>query len=183
MPVKSNTKYAILSMLNIRPMSAYELVKFANESIGFFWNESYGNIHAHLKKLVANGQIRLLAESSKGRRKKTYLIEKKGKVFLNEWLEEPPADTIIRDELLLKIFSAQTEQIPALTDFLEEELALMEQALKAFTQIQDTLSDLKQDQSRKDFWLLTLEYGEQYAEVRKNWCTIALELLNQTEKE
>ena len=54
MPIKSETQYAILSMLSIRPMSAYGLAKFAENSIGFFWNESYGNIYKHLAEPAKN---------------------------------------------------------------------------------------------------------------------------------
>jgi DNA-binding PadR family transcriptional regulator len=31
-----STKYALLGLLNIRKMSAYDLAKFAKESIGYF---------------------------------------------------------------------------------------------------------------------------------------------------
>jgi len=36
-----STKFALLGLLNIKKMSAYDLEKFAKETIGYFWNESY----------------------------------------------------------------------------------------------------------------------------------------------
>ena len=50
-PTKS--KYAILGMLSIRPMSGYDVRKEIQESISNFWTESYGQIYPALKSLVA----------------------------------------------------------------------------------------------------------------------------------
>lgn len=47
-----STKFALLDLLDIHKMSAYDLEKFAKESIGYFWNESYSNVHRTLNKLA-----------------------------------------------------------------------------------------------------------------------------------
>ena len=50
-----STRYAILGLLSLAPMSGYEIRKVAASSIGHFWSESYGQIYPTLRKLVAAG--------------------------------------------------------------------------------------------------------------------------------
>lgn len=183
MPVKSKTPYAILAMLAIHPMSAYDLVKFAENSIGFFWNESYGNIHKHLQKMESSGFVDLIGQDNEGRRKKIYAITDRGRAHLRAWILQAPDETIIRDTLLLRIFSAQPDQFPQLRGILEQEQRKMHQAQIAFSQIKDMIANLDQDPSCKTLWLLTLRYGEDYAETRQAWCREALHTLSENEKE
>jgi DNA-binding PadR family transcriptional regulator len=182
MPVKSSTRYAVLGLLTIKPMSAYELVRFSKDSIGFFWNESYGNIHRMLKKLADEGMIYLLADTKSGRRKKTYTITEKGRQQLKIWLCKPPDEDILRDELLLKIFMAEEEDLPEIRSFIQREQAELEQVLIALYEVQQGVEALDQDPTRKVFWLLTLDYGKRYARTRQLWCQEAIKKLEQIER-
>jgi PadR family transcriptional regulator, regulatory protein AphA len=178
MPVKSETQFAILAMLAIRPMSAYDLVKFAENSIVFFWNESYGNIHKHLQKMEKDGYVRILEQENQGRQKIIYSIVEKGRNYLSAWIIQDPGNSIMRDALLLKIFSAQPGQFPQLQEILKKELYDMQQAQMAFSQIKRMISALDQDSNLKEMWLLTIRYGEQYAETRQAWCREAINTLS-----
>lgn len=173
MPTTSTTHFAILGLLSIRPMSAYELVKFSNDTIGFFWNESYGNIYGKLKELEESGYIDLIQEIQKGRRKKIYGINARGKRYLKEWLKQPTEEINIRDELLLKIFVSEKEDLDAANAALAQETKEMTAALKMFTSLQQTITTLNQDPVRKELWLLTLDYGINYAQTRLEWCQAA----------
>ena len=85
-------------------MTAYELVKFANESIGFFWNESYSNVHRTLNLLAEENLIEKLPEKG-SRNKNIYAINDRGGRRC-QWLSNHQHTTIYRDELLLKLLSA-----------------------------------------------------------------------------
>ena len=183
MPTKSSSNYAILGLLAIRPMTAYEIVKFSKETIGFFWNESYGNIYSILKKLLATGHIHLLEEINQGRRRKTYAITDRGIKNLKEWLNKPAGEIILRDELLLKIFISEKEDIPYLYQSIQQEENDMKQALDALDQVQQGIDAVDHDPVRKKLWLLTLEYGKQFANARYEWCQKANDLLKQIVKE
>jgi DNA-binding PadR family transcriptional regulator len=182
MPTKSTSHFAILAMLNIRPMSAYELVRFAKESIGFFWNESYGNIHKHLEILASEGYIQLINKDGNGRKKKTYQINTEGKTYLNEWLQTPPDETILRDPLMLKVFSGAGSDLPKTRFFLQQEQKEMASAQQIFENITNRIAALDQDPIRKTLWLLTLRYGEAYAKTRAAWCQEAQEELLKIER-
>jgi DNA-binding PadR family transcriptional regulator len=46
------SKYAILGMLSIAPMSGYDIKKQVETSISNFWSESYGQIYPALRNLA-----------------------------------------------------------------------------------------------------------------------------------
>ena len=170
MPYKNATNYAILGLLTIKPMSAYELVKFSKETIGFFWNESYGNIHKNLRNLQSEGLVDLVSGPASLRGKKTYAINQAGRQMLEEWLETPPEEVILRDELLLKLFVSEKKDLESVSPFFQQEEENMALAVSIFGQIEQGIQAVDQDPTRKALWLLTLEYGKSYAQTRLTWC-------------
>ena len=48
---ESRSRYAVLGALTIAPMSGYDLRAFFDQSVRFFWNESYGQIYPELRRL------------------------------------------------------------------------------------------------------------------------------------
>lgn len=182
MPTKSATNFAILGLLSIKPMSAYELVKFSKETIGFFWNESYGNIYSKLKTLADSGYIDLVKETKLGRPKKIYAINPRGKDYLKQWLKKAPEEIILRDELLLKLFISEKPDLKHARLAVQQEKEEMNSALYVFEVIQKSIQNLDQDPTRKELWLLTLEYGVRYAHTRRDWCREAIKKLKLLER-
>jgi DNA-binding PadR family transcriptional regulator len=170
MPYKSSTTYAILGLLTIKPMSAYELVKFSKETIGFFWNESYGNIHKNLKNLLDEGWVDLLQDQSDPRGKKTYAINLAGRQQLGDWLASPPEEVLLRDELLLKLFVSEQKDLGSVVAFVEREAKQMAEAVAVLEQVAQGIQVVDQDPIRKELWMLTLAYGKSYAQTRLAWC-------------
>lgn len=159
-----STKFALLGLLNIRKMSAYDLAKFAKDAIGYFWNESYSNVHRTLKILVDEKQIEKLPEQ--GTRNKTiFEITELGRQTLSDWLSNHEHSIIYRDELLLKLFVSKPQDYPALVQDLK---ALLEESLdqrKTYSDLQASLAS-KPDTLSYD---LVLDYGLMENEVRIAW--------------
>ncbi len=173
----NTTHFAILGLLRIKPMSAYELVKFSKESIGLFWNESYGHIHKSIKQLEAEGYAEIVEESDTGRKKIVYGVTSQGREKLDSWLAVSPEEPVMRNELLMKMFVAEERQIPQLIEFLEAELAASEQLSGMLAGIK---SSVPAGADRKtQLWLLTLDYGERYLRMTTEWCRHALDTLRQ----
>ena len=76
MPILNATSYTILGGLSVQPnLSGYDIRKGIQQSIGYFWAESYGQIYPALKLLAAEGLIAPSKASSKGRKgRQTYVI-------------------------------------------------------------------------------------------------------------
>ena len=76
----SSSKEVLLGLLTVAPMSGYDLGQNIRGSVGFFWNESYGQIYPNLKTLAAEGFVACKTERQKGKPERhIYSITKKGK--------------------------------------------------------------------------------------------------------
>ncbi|CAH1191379.1 PadR family transcriptional regulator [Paenibacillus sp. JJ-223] len=176
----NTTHFAILGLLRIKPMSAYELVKFSKESIGLFWNESYGHIHKSIKQLEQEGYVSVVEEAETGRRKIVYGVTRQGCEQLDSWLALPPEESVIRNELLMKLFVSDERHIPKLIAFLQEELEESERLTAMLAGIKASVPDRESKQAQ--LWLLTLDYGERYLRMTIEWCQHALESLNRPDR-
>lgn len=83
--------HAILGILNYMPMTGYDLKKFFDDSVGFFWSAQMSQIYRELKTLEKNGfVVSKETTNSKGPNKKTYKVTKQGITHLKEWLSDVP---------------------------------------------------------------------------------------------
>ena len=62
-----SSRFALLGLLALRPMSGYEIRKTIERSISNFWNESFGQIYPTLADLVAEGLVREVPSKSSRR--------------------------------------------------------------------------------------------------------------------
>ena len=53
----NKTRFAVLGLLSIRPMSGYDLKHTIEASTRNFWNESYGQIYPALRALADAGLV------------------------------------------------------------------------------------------------------------------------------
>ncbi|MFD0674412.1 PadR family transcriptional regulator [Cohnella sp. GCM10027633] len=166
--------------MRIHPMSAYELVKFSKESIGLFWNESYGHIHKSIKQLEQEGSVTIVEENETGRRKIVYGVTEQGRRQLDSWLAQTPEESVMRNELLMKIFVADEGHIPQLVIHIEQELEASRKYVQLLEGIRTSIPQDKGMQAK--LWLLTLDYGERYLRMTIEWCEHALELLNRSDR-
>ncbi len=101
----SSSQEVLLGLLTVEPMSGYDLGQSIRASIGFFWNESYGQIYPNLKKLAAAGLVTAKTEKQKGKPdRQVYSITPSGRARLEKWLAVEPQPEVPRNELLLKLF-------------------------------------------------------------------------------
>ena len=164
----------LLGLLTIGPMSGYDLGQAIRTSVGFFWNESYGQIYPNLKNLAAEGLVTSKTERQKGKPDRhIYSITKKGRERLAAWLAVAPQPEIPRNELLLKLFFGA--QVPAeiligyVEAMVEKERALVQKfietgkAVSAQQQFPDT-----------PYWLMAARFGQLELEAHLRWGEEAL---------
>ncbi|MDF2879304.1 MAG: PadR-like family transcriptional regulator [Clostridia bacterium] len=155
----NKTYFAIMGLLAIKPMSAYELVKFSKESIGLFWNESYGHIHKSLQYLEKVGSVFVLEETTNGRLKKVYGVTQLGRDRFHEWISQKPEEAVMRNELLMKIFVCDERHIPMLIEYVQEEETECKGLIDILAGIENEIDKLPIETSQKQLWVLTLDYG------------------------
>jgi DNA-binding PadR family transcriptional regulator len=103
----SATMLSLLGLLNLGPMSGYDMKQIADRSLRFFFPISYGQIYPNLELLAADGLIEALEEvetTARGRR--AYRITDEGVRALRAWLYRETEPTRTRSELLAKLLLA-----------------------------------------------------------------------------
>ncbi len=181
----NKTKYALLGVLNIISGSGYDIKKFCDSSIGFFWNENYGHIYPVLQKLEEDELVTKRVEQTEGKpSRNVYSITEKGRTELEEWLKLPTEKQPVRSELLLKLFLSRN--LPA-EDIVKNMEEIKQQSLKELEQydlIENLIMSRKDKVDEKTFalWKITLRNGRIGEEARLKWCEESLQTLKEISK-
>jgi PadR family transcriptional regulator AphA len=168
----SASKFALLGMLTLKPMSGYELRNLISESIGYFWSESYGQIYPTLKQLEHEALIQKhsAAAPTSGRESQPYAITEAGREALRRWLDIPPYSAPPRSELLLKIFFAPEADLNSIRRHVAD---VREQAVREVTQyakVEESLRKHRAGHPGFPFWVMTIRFGQKRSEAMLEWC-------------
>jgi DNA-binding PadR family transcriptional regulator len=150
-------------------MSGYDLGQAIRTSVGFFWNESYGQIYPNLKTLASEGFVTSKTGRQKGKPERhIYSITGKGRERLAAWLAVEPQPEIPRNELLLKLFFGA--QVPAeiLIRYVEEMVEKQSALVQKFAQAWDAVS-VQEHYPDTPYWKMAARFGELELEVHLRW--------------
>ncbi len=102
---ESKTRYALLGLLAFHPMSGYDIKQAIEQSLNYFWSESYGQIYPMLNGLADDRLAVKTVERQQGKpNRHVYAITDAGRAALAAWLEKPAEPHRERVEVLLKVF-------------------------------------------------------------------------------
>src|SRR5688572_5684101 len=170
---ENRSRYAVLGALTIAPMSGYDLRAFFDQSVRFFWTESYGQIYPILKKLAAEGLVAPARRGAVGGthpRRTVYEISARGRVALAEWLGEPIEQEVGRIEILLKLFFAPEGEPAAARDHVAAFRDYHVARLAQFDAVETRIRREHADRAELPYWLLTLSYGQHVSRALLAWC-------------
>lgn len=180
---RNQTSYVILGILAIHPhQSGYEIRKTIQQSVGFFWGESYGQIYPALKQLVAEGLIVPSSSGSSSRaNRQEYSITPAGRARLQQWLAVPYRDDPPRDEFLLKLFFGH-DAAPGVTI---SHIRHFQDKLRRLLSMLQELEPLARAHNSQNpgfpFWMLTLSFGLAQMRSALAWSESALAQLSAVE--
>jgi PadR family transcriptional regulator AphA len=167
---ENRTRYVVLGMLREAPMTGYALRQRIAQSVGHFWQESFGQLYPTLRRLEAEGLLRAApTPGGPGRGTTTWHLTSRGQAELARWLALPPAMEPQRNEVLLKVYFAGA--VPgAITD---RNLELVEDQVRSGLAELDGLAaswtDLARGHPDAPFWRLTLEFGRTFSRTALAW--------------
>jgi DNA-binding PadR family transcriptional regulator len=165
-----STRYAILGLLGLAPMSGYELRKVASRSIGYFWSESYGQIYPALRELAAEGLVRPVPRRGEGGRKRQeFEITPKGREALGAWKSRPPRAQSPRNELLLKLFFADQGSIADHTAHIQQLLEGETERMRRYESLKKSIRKEWRAHPSRPFWLMTVSYGKHLSGALAGW--------------
>lgn len=174
----SQTKFAVLGLLTLGPMSGYDLKKAGERSLSHFWHESYGNLYPRLAELQADGLVTARKEHrDRAPDAIVYRITPLGRREWAAWLREPAAVERVRSELLLKLFFGAQAPVQSAIDQVLAYRAQQEIVRDTYVVLEARVREELQETADAPFRLMTLRRGQLLTEARLCWCEEALETL------
>jgi DNA-binding PadR family transcriptional regulator len=177
---ENRTRYVVLGMLGAAPMTGYGLRKAIDGSVGYFWQESFGQLYPTLRALVADGLVEARAtRGGPGRGAATYHVTPRGRDALARWLASPPALEPQRNELLLKVFFAGAVPPEVTVRNLEPVAAALRAQRSELEAIAAHMESIPERQRHPDApcWRLTLDFGLEFTGMALAWIARAQAVL------
>jgi DNA-binding PadR family transcriptional regulator len=173
------TAYAILGGLSVQPdLSGYDLRKGIQNSIGYFWGESYGQLYPALKRLADEGLIAPSTSPSKGRkRRQTYVITDAGRRELRQWLALPFYNEPPRNEFLLKLFFSHEAEPGVAAAHVRDLNDRNRRMLDVLTKIEASVPSPQPANPHLPYWMLALSLGRALTGAALDWGEKALAAL------
>ncbi|MED4582923.1 PadR family transcriptional regulator [Brevibacillus choshinensis] len=177
--------YGLLGLVARTPSSGYDLML----QLQPYWQAKHSQIYPLLAKLEQEGYMQFTRVHQTDRPdKKVYSITDKGEIALKMWLEEPTAEPVVRDELVLKAYCLQlTDEKAAHAMFREridhcrEQAQMFEHIMKEMEQQTEGHPDHPDHPAFSDYILLS--WGCRRMQEDMKWCEWVLELLQKRKKE
>ena len=181
---ENKSKYAILSILSMGPMSGYDIKKRFEEGLSYFWSESYGQIYPILKSLAKQGLATRSIKKQTGKPDRhVYALTGKGRKALREWMIRPVGHLIGRHEILLKLFFGRqvspADNIRQVEYFQE----LQSQKLKEINATEKLLKADYKDNPNLPYWMMSVRYGQYVNRAYLRWSKETLTELRRMEQE
>jgi DNA-binding PadR family transcriptional regulator len=181
---RNRTAYVLLGLLSIEPnKSGYDLRKAVQQSVGYFWSESYGQIYPTLKLLAAEGLIVARDSASAGKkRRQEYSLTDAGRACLREWLALPFQNEPLRNEFLLKLFFGR-EAAPSVS--IDHVLSLQEknrQMLATLEQFEIQAKTQGAQNPHQPYWMLTIGLGIALSRAALEWSESAVAELSSLQR-
>ncbi len=157
-------KNVILGFLMYKNLTGYEIKQIMSHSTSNFMNSSFGSIYPALKQLEKKGLISYTNSIEKGKYKKIYEINKKGKEEFIQWLQEPINFMKSFEEILSKVFFYRYLSV-------NQSIELINRLIEDINHKLDNLDDLKiKIQDDAGFYeFSTLRFGIDHLKFIKNW--------------
>jgi len=167
----------ILGLLSHENLTGYEIKKWMDTTLHFFWSASYGSIYPTLREITANGFATKSETRESGRDKAIYSITQQGREHLLSWLAKPVDKDELRYETMLKLFfgaEAGAEITKLHIDIFEAkargELSYLMKGIKNLESVLDR-------EEAHLYYHLTAMFGVKVFNAYLDWCREAKKIL------
>lgn len=167
---KNKSRYAVMGLLSMGPMSGYDIKKKFEKIASNFWNESYGQIYPILKRLKLEGMATRTTQRQTGKPDRhIYQLTPEGHEELKDWLLEPVQQHVGRHEILLKLFFGSMNTVAENMQQVKHFKAIHENELQELKSIRTRMKADSQGNPQLPYWLMTVRYGELVNEALLKW--------------
>lgn len=157
---KMNIQDVILGFIFEKSMSGYEIKQKMENSVSYFFDASFGAIYPALRKMEKEGLVEKQVVQQEGKpNKNLFAITVKGKDQFQNYLGSPINPTIMRSDILIRIFFGRFTAIEKIKQWLLEERDKNQAMYDNLRKVSEKYP--KMDQYQR----FTLEYGIRNAEM------------------
>jgi PadR family transcriptional regulator AphA len=174
--------YGLLALLSKGPRSGYDLML----QIQPFWQAKHSQIYPLLAQLEKEEFVQYIVFPQTDKPdKKVYSITDRGINAVKAWINEPTAQTVVRDEMMLKIFCVELAdreqarhmcQVRKAID--QEKLVKYGNRLHQMIEESSDLHDYLDINSPKFGHYILLQKAVSAAKANVEWCDWVMSLLN-----
>jgi PadR family transcriptional regulator AphA len=166
--------FGLLCILATHNYTGYELML----KIQPFWQAKHSQIYPLLAALEKDGLVQYeeVVQSDKPD-KKIYSITEKGKSELKQWIAQPSAEPVTRDELMLKAYCISIVDVDVIHTLFDEREQMYNEKLKKYRNYCDNLNQKIENGNEKiDFsspkfgFYIVLKKAIMNTEVNLEWC-------------
>jgi DNA-binding PadR family transcriptional regulator len=167
---QNRTRFVVLGMLTIGPMTGYGLRQRIAGSVGYFWQESYGQLYPTLRALVAERLVEARPTRGRpGRSGATYHLTARGHAALATWVAKPSVIQPKRNEVLLKVFFGGAVGPRVTARNLERVAAKIRAERAELEAIAARVDPVKACHPNARYGLLTLDFGLTFERAALEW--------------
>ena len=171
-------KYVLLVVLKKQKSTGYEINKWFEGPLGYFWDTSHQRVYRALAKMNEDGLVCYETEHQSNKPdKKIYQITKAGRETLDQWMRTPLPPTPENEPFLVKLFAADTKYLDSLIKELEMQLESFETLYNQYKTIEKHFDSYGEIPSQMAMIYLTLKRGIKNKEASIEWAKEALEVL------
>ncbi len=128
--------YAILAVLSDQESSGYDLAKYFEASVGYFWTATHQQIYRELAQLEAKGWVKSQAIQQEDRpNKKLFALTLLGRSSMMEWMVQPSKPSKHKEEILVKLFAGQLIEPAAMLTEIQRVQEAHQHQLQEYQQI------------------------------------------------
>lgn len=170
--MKKKTRFVLLGLLQEEQLSGYEIKKIIDGRMGFFWQESYGQIYPELNTLLSENLIEEALDNKNGgtrREKIRYAITDKGRYELQQWMKAENEKDSTRSEFLLKMFLSTDNNRVEIKQHLKRFNDHSTKQLELFRQFESQLKNDIDIHENHKYILDVLELGIRQQKLYCSW--------------
>ena len=180
-------KFVVLTLINKKPQTGYEIVKTFDSAVGYFWHASHQQVYRELGQLADAQLVSFKVQQQEERPdKKIYRVTAQGRKALKLWLETPLKRAGVKDALLVKLLSTEWIGNTVLLGDIEREIQHSRSLLSTYKSIETryySAGQLAKLAASDRILYLALRKGILGIEAHLTWLSEAVETVKDVKSE
>ncbi|NRD78022.1 PadR family transcriptional regulator [Bacillus sp. BRMEA1] len=155
-----NIQDVILGFIYDEPMSGYDIKQMMENSVSYFFDASFGAIYPALRKMEKEGLVDKQVVQQEGKpNKNMFAITDKGKEQFQHYLRSPINPTVMRSDILIRIFFGRFTTKEKINQWLLAEREKNQALYDSLKLLEEKYPNMER------YKRFTLEYGIRQAEM------------------